>query len=71
MNRLILCKEPGSENYLRNLALDLITRSESSNQAIKTAKLIAQSSGFDNTETAELLSWVFTFSLIICVAAKL
>lgn len=70
MHRLVLCKEPGSENYLRNLALDLITRSESSNQAIKVAKLIAHSSGFDNTETQELVAWVFTFSLIICLAAK-
>ena len=69
MNRLVLCKEPGSENYLRNLALDLITRSESSDQAIKVAKLIANSAGFDSTETNELLAWIFAFSLIICVAA--
>lgn len=69
MNRLVLCKEPGSENYLRNLALELITRAEGSEHAIKIAKLIAHSSGFDNTETAELLAWVLTFSLIICVAA--
>lgn len=71
MNSLILCKEPGSENYLRNLALDLITRSENSNQAIEVTKLIARSAGFTEKETQELTSWVFTFSLIICVAAKL
>ena len=70
MHRIVFCKEPGSENYLRNLALDLITRTESSNQAIKVAKLIAASSGFDSTETQELVAWVFALSLIICVAAK-
>ncbi len=69
MNRIVFRKESGSENYLRNLALDLITRSESSDQAIKAAKLIAHSAGFDSTETEELLAWVFAFSLIICVAA--
>ena len=70
MNRIVFCKEPGSENYLRNLALDLITRTESSKQAIKVAKLIAASSGLDSSETQELVAWVFAFSLIICVAAK-
>lgn len=69
MQRIVFRKEPGSENYLRNLALDLITRSESSNQAIRAAELIAASSGFDATETNELLAWVFALSLIICVAA--
>ena len=70
MNRIVFCKESGSEHYLRNLALDLIIRSESSDQAIKVAELIARSAGFDSTETQELVAWVFTFSLIICVAAK-
>ena len=70
MHRIVFCKEPGSENYLRNLALDLITHAEGSNQAIKAAELIAHSAGFDATETAELLAWVFAFSLVIWVAAK-
>ena len=70
MHRIVFCKEPGAENYLRNLALDLITLAESSDQAIKAAKLIAASSGFDDTETAELLAWIFALSLVICVAAK-
>jgi hypothetical protein len=70
MNRLVLCKEPGSENYLRNVALDLITRSEGTQQALDLAALIAYSSGLDDKEALELVAWVFTFSLIICVAAK-
>ena len=70
MHCIVFRKEPGSENYLRNLALDLITRAESSNQAIRAAELIAASSGFDATETNELLAWVFALTLIICVAAK-
>lgn len=71
MNRIVFCKEPGSENYLRSLALDLITRSESTQQALDLAAVIAYSSGLDSTETQELMAWVLTFSLIICVAAKL
>lgn len=70
MTRLIFVKESGSENYLRNLALDLILRAESTNKAIKAAKLIAASAGLDHEETQELTSWVFAFTLIICVAAK-
>ena len=63
MHRIVFRKEAGSEHYLRNLALDLITRAESSDQAIKAAKLIAASSGFDATETAELLAWIFAQAL--------
>lgn len=70
MTRLIFVKEAGSENFFRNLALDLILQAESTNQAIKAAKLIAASAGLDQEETQELTSWVFAFTLIIYVAAK-
>ena len=70
MHRIIFRKEAGSEHYLRNLALDLIVKAESSDQAIRAAELIAASSGFDATETQELVAWIFALSLIICVAAK-
>jgi len=70
MNRIVFRKEAGSENYLRNLALDLIVKAESPDQAIKVAELIAASSGFADTETQELVAWIFALSLIICVAAK-
>lgn len=69
MHRIVFRKESGSEHYLRNLALDLIIKAESSDKAIRAAELIATSAGFDATETEELLAWIFALSLIIYVAA--
>lgn len=71
MNRLILCKVPGTEYLLRNTALKVLFKTTNPQDAASMLQHIAESSGLTEAEENELLAWFMTFTTLMWITATL
>lgn len=64
MNRIVFCKEPGSENYLRNTALRIFARSETTAEAKRKLPDVINRAELTESEQYEFLAWFSTFVIL-------
>ena len=70
MTRLIFVKEAGPENFLRNIALDVVVDSGNEEKAKRIAKLIIAEAGLSHEDQVEFMAWLETFLVLIQATAQ-